>query len=828
MNPRFMGLLLVLVGCLTSAGWGQAIIVPITDDADDGTEQVGGAWYPGGPDDPWNWMGCTDGNKYEIGLRFSLEDVDPNSFVYARLVFPGKEGQVTSAFDLVIRGIAGSAQAFDPDDPNSFPSHQAKTDAAVTWHIDGNWPHNDDEGCEPLYRLSPNILPIINEILQNPNWYTSERWLGLVIEANDPNCDDPNHANYLLAADYAELPTCEPNQPDVTVVIAPRLELYPDLLSACIGPELLGRPTDHSVTIKAVSLLPLWACVVYGTDPNDSNHSTDYVYYGDPNDPNYVPIEILLDGLSANTRYFYRLRCCGDHNDPNTCAAGPLGTFHTWRPSGSTFSFAVQSDVHWRWIRTQPRCLAQYQLALGNERPDANDPDDPNNADFMFDLGDGPCVDRARDRDEMVDWYLEHRLVLGPFGRCVPWFQVLGNHEGEVGWPIVPNDPDDPNNLRPIWATAARKLTCANPPDPDDPNDFWIGAEDANDPNVGWRENYYAFKWGDCLFVALDPFWYTTPKPYVSSYNNSEGDRWRWTLGPDQYDWLCNVLTTQATFKFVFAHHMTGGVTPYGRGGIEAAEFYEWGGWTDPNDPNPHCDPNDPNNRYCFPFKRPGWDKPIHQLMVDNQVAAFFHGHDHCFVKQDLDGIVYLEVPRPDDYWHRINSNWADLYDSNDIFFNSGHVRAKVHQIEPDNPCDPNAMQVTIEYVRARRDDLTDPNEPDDAYYPNVPNGAVWYSFTISDYNNNGRPDSYDVCVGDMNCDGTIDWADLNPFVLYLSNDEAWQAEFRCCIKRNGDINCDGTYGTGSFGDINPFVALMTQCGSGCNCPGPIPCPCSP
>jgi len=80
-------------------------------------------------------------------------------------------------------------------------------------------------------------------------------------------------------------------------------------------------------------------------------------------------------------------------------------------------------------------------------------------------------------------------------------------------------------------------------------------------------------------------------------------------------------------------------------------------------------------------------------------------------------------------------------------------------------------------------------------------------------------------CVGDMNCDGAINFGDINPFVTFLSNFAAWQGEFPGCNAANGDINCDGIFGQGSFGDINPFVALMTQCGSGCPCPGPIVCP---
>ena len=67
------------------------------------------------------------------------------------------------------------------------------------------------------------------------------------------------------------------------------------------------------------------------------------------------------------------------------------------------------------------------------------------------------------------------------------------------------------------------------------------------------------------------------------------------------------------------------------------------------------------------------------------------------------------------------------------------------------------------------------------------------------------------VCVGDLNCDGTINFGDINPFVSHLSNYPQWQQIFPGCPGQNGDINGDGTYGTGSFADINPFVALMVQ-----------------
>jgi hypothetical protein len=75
------------------------------------------------------------------------------------------------------------------------------------------------------------------------------------------------------------------------------------------------------------------------------------------------------------------------------------------------------------------------------------------------------------------------------------------------------------------------------------------------------------------------------------------------------------------------------------------------------------------------------------------------------------------------------------------------------------------------------------------------------------------------VCVGDLNCDGWIDFGDINPFVMYLSNYAGWEAKYPGCNPLNGDINGDGVYGQGSFGDINPFVALLSGGGL------PIPCP---
>ena len=64
------------------------------------------------------------------------------------------------------------------------------------------------------------------------------------------------------------------------------------------------------------------------------------------------------------------------------------------------------------------------------------------------------------------------------------------------------------------------------------------------------------------------------------------------------------------------------------------------------------------------------------------------------------------------------------------------------------------------------------------------------------------------VCRGDLNCDGVVDFADINPFVLILTNPWAWQQTYAGCPWQNGDIDGNGAPG---FEDINPFVALIVQ-----------------
>lgn len=110
-----------------------------------------------------------------------------------------------------------------------------------------------------------------------------------------------------------------------------------------------------------------------------------------------------------------------------------------------------------------------------------------------------------------------------------------------------------------------------------------------------------------------------------------------------------------------------------------------------------------------FDRRRPNWELPIHQIMVENGVTIFFQGHDHLFVHQELDGIVYQSVPNPagDTYAAR-NRN---AYLSGDILDPSGYLNVTG---SPD--------EIEVKYIRSYL-----PEDEVDGHQ----HGEVAYSYTV-------------------------------------------------------------------------------------------------
>jgi hypothetical protein len=362
--------------------------------------------------------------------------------------------------------------------------------------------------------------------------------------------------------------------------------------------EILGRPTNYSVTMSILFNEQTDVYWEYGTSSGSLNMST--ATFSATKD---TPLEVDFTGLAPNTRYYYRTRHRAG-NSNTLFLAGQVHTFHTLRPAGSTFSFAVEADPHLDYNSD----TSAFVLTLRNIL--SKDPD------FMIDLGDTFMSEKLTviDQTEISNRHLLLRKYFDILCHSIPLYLAIGNHEGELGW--LYNGTS--NNL-PVMAANVRKSYYPNPL----PNSYYSG-NSKSENLVGLRENYYSWEWGDVLFIVLDPYWYTKAKP-----------DWGWTLGRDQYDWFKNIITTShAKFKFIFCHQLVGGNGNDGRGGTEFASFFEMGG-------------NNLNGTPGFDTYRPGWGKPIHTLMVENHANIFFHGHDHFFGKQDKDGIVYQEVPQP-------------------------------------------------------------------------------------------------------------------------------------------------------------------------------------
>ncbi len=366
--------------------------------------------------------------------------------------------------------------------------------------------------------------------------------------------------------------------------------------------ELLGRPTDRSIALNLCVDRDAELFVEYGNQPSRYDHQTLIQSLRAS-----TPATLLIDSLSSNTRYYYRVRYRSIGSQE--FLAREEHAWHTARPRGRPFAFAVEADPH---MDTSTNS-GLYERTLRNILSSGPD--------FLIDLGDTFMSDKLPDMSPqyILSRHLLLRSLFDTLGHSVPLMLVLGNHEGEAGWYL----DGTPDNVA-IWAANTRMSLYPNPL----PEGFYNG-NTTPEQYVGLRQNYYAWEWGDALFVVLDPYWYTMRKPGTTKNN------WDWTLGPTQYDWFKATLErSSAQFKFVFSHQIVGGNDLEGRGGIEAVPYYEMGGLNADGTPG-------------FASHRPGWPAPLHQLMVENHVTAFFHGHDHVFVKQELDGIVYQELPQP-------------------------------------------------------------------------------------------------------------------------------------------------------------------------------------
>lgn len=406
-----------------------------------------------------------------------------------------------------------------------------------------------------------------------------------------------------------------------------------------VAPEILGRPTDTSVTVNVIPAFDMDVVVTYGAVNGGTQTITAS---GKAN----TPQEIQLSNLQPSTEYFYSV------ND------GKQHTFITQRAKDSVFTFAIQGDSHPERVKKQfnAELYTKTLLSAASIQPD-----------FYIAIGDDFSVDSLKDVNvnTVTAQYINQRQWLGLVD--APVFLVNGNHEQAA----LANYDGTPNNVA-VWAGNACNAYYPQPA----PDSFYTGDAEQLE-HIGLLRDYYAWTWGDALFVVIDPYWHsqTTVDNTFGDGKPQQGggkgkrDLWQATLGDAQYMWFKQTLeTSDAKYKFVFAHHVNG----TGRGGVEVATTFEWG---------------DTANLSAHRT----WDKTIHQLMVDNGVTIFFQGHDHLFARQELDGVIYQTLPTPADPNYAMDN--AEAYKSGDKLPASGHVRVSV---APDG--------VTVDYVRSYLD----------------------------------------------------------------------------------------------------------------------------
>jgi len=474
---------------------------------------------------------------------------------------------------------------------------------------------------------------------------------------------------------------------------------FPSLNSSpWLGQEMLGRIESNSVNVNVVFDQDMQVYFEYGPSSGSytATTSTQTAYAK-------TPLNVTLGNLRPNTRYYYRMRYAAP--DDSTFTARAEHSFVTQRPRGMPFTFLLQADPH----LDNNSNSDVYKLTLANEL--AEKPD------FIVDVGDTMLSDKLNAAGVPVDsganptaaGILSRTQLLRSYydltTRSAPLFLAVGNHEGEWGTHLN----GTPNNMA-LWDTVDR-ISYFQTPEPDS---FFSGDTQMYDANgspcvpsqsvtcgLGQRRSYYSWEWGDALFVVLDPFWNQTPDATTTQAGKGKDccqkSDWSLTLGTTQYNWLKTTLeNSTATYKFVFAHNLVGGYNNVVngvaqgamRGGVEFVKYLEWGGYN-------------LDGTWGFDTYRPEMPMPIHQLLLANHVTAFFHGHDHLYAHQILDGITYQETPQPSANNASLGTRASDYgYTQGTLLGGRGYLRVtvapdgvKVQYVETWPPAEQNATQ---------------------------------------------------------------------------------------------------------------------------------------
>ena len=218
-------------------------------------------------------------------------------------------------------------------------------------------------------------------------------------------------------------------------------------LSAQTFTEILGRPTNNSITINVLFSAQVDVYFEYGTVKGNYPNSTAVV-----TSALNEPVVAVMTGLLPETRYYYRTRYRS--TGTGTFLASSEHTFITQRKPGSKFVFTIEADPH----PYDPKGYHPlWDICLQNQLNDG--------ADFMLDLGDTFGDDHLvtsgnpYTTTQIQQLMLDNRPHFGLVCHSLPFFFCEGNHEGESGYYLLQTPP---NNIA-VYETIWRKKYYSNP-----------------------------------------------------------------------------------------------------------------------------------------------------------------------------------------------------------------------------------------------------------------------------------------------------------------------------------------------------------------------------
>lgn len=261
--------------------------------------------------------------------------------------------------------------------------------------------------------------------------------------------------------------------------------------------------------------------------------------------------------------------------------------------------------------------------------------------DFIIDLGDTVGQDSypiwgaegkweellpkdALNKQSKILWERKRR-TLSAITPEIPYYQILGNHDGEVNW----STDTQPYTLP--YAKAHRKRIFRQPESLKmmERVRLMSGLNNGRYSNDDWLfknadQNYFPILWGDgdIRFYLLDVNSYLLKKPKTI---------YDWTLGPKQKDLVESMLYDghSSPWKFICFHNVLGGyplgsqkvVGAYGRGPLFTREDYQ------------KIHEIDPTLNIDLDRVEQIW---LTERAQETEVRGFIYAHDHIFFARNI------------------------------------------------------------------------------------------------------------------------------------------------------------------------------------------------